>query len=228
MSVVPVERSARIAFYKNHLVPWTANAAAIGLATATVAELSTLVEAAIQAGSNAELARQASKAATEAYTQAASAVSRVGAGSMATIRGFADATNDPNVYVLAEIPAPSSGTPMPPPGVPTDFRVALTQDGDIILKWKCANPKGTNGTIYEVRRRPIGTTAAWNFIGATGTRSFTDDSIIAPSAGVTYQVTAVRSTQRGLPGQFNVGFGTAGGGLVIASVTDMNGAKLAA
>lgn len=72
------------------------------------------------------------------------------------------------------------------------------------------NPSDTQGTIYEVKRQ-IGS-GAFNFVGTTGVRVFTDDTLPNGSAPVTYQVTAVRSMQRGNPAQFTVNFGFGGGG----------------
>ena len=90
---------------------------------------------------------------------------------------------------------------------------------------QCRAP--STGTIYEIRRR--GNTAGSNFVfvGASGTKTFLDETVpagAAGSGGVTYQITAVRSTNRGNPAQFIVNFGIGnGGGLTVASVTPENG-----
>lgn len=60
----------------------------------------------------------------------------------------------------------------------------------------------------------------FTFVGAPGTRSFTDDSLPAGAAPVTYRVTAIRSTLRGDPAQFTVSFGSSDSGLSIASVVE--------
>lgn len=83
--------------------------------------------------------------------------------------------------------------------------------------------------MYEVKGRDgTGTGAAFNYVGSTGTKNFTDDTVVAGGVGgsVTYQVTAIRSTQRGNPGQFTVSFGVGGPGLTIASVTEGTGSPM--
>ncbi len=60
--------------------------------------------------------------------------------------------DDPEVYSFAQIPPPAVPGAVPPPGTPFDFRTALLQNGAVELKWKCQNPAGASGTIYEVTR----------------------------------------------------------------------------
>lgn len=220
MGVVPNDRLGKIEFYEAHLTPWTSNAAAIGLTPASVTALSGLVTAA-RANYNAHLAAQAAaKAATQKFYDSVRAMhSGPGAGSdmIETIKVYAQTKNDPNVYVLAQIPPPAQGGPTPPPGTPFDFAVGLLQDGSLELKWKCSNPAGTQGTIYEVKRQLNGGTM--QFVGATGVKTFVDDTLPSGATPVTYQITAVRSTARGNPAQFIVNFGMGGGGLTIASVS---------
>jgi len=70
---------------------------------------------------------------------------------------------------------------------------------------------------------------AWHgFVGASGVKTFTDETLPSGSAPVTYQITAVRSTSRGNPAQFTVNFGIGGPGLTIASITEGSNVKLAA
>jgi hypothetical protein len=221
MGVVPESRLGKIEFYEAHIAPWQANATAIGLTTAQVVALDTLTKNARTAYLNAEAARQASKAATQAFYDAVRAMHNgPGAGQdmIEAIRVRAQSTGNPNVYVLAQIPPPATPGVTPPPGTPFDFRVGLLQNGALELKWKCQNPRGTTGTVYEIRRRQ-GASGAFAFVGSSGVKAFTDDTVPAGSASVTYQITAVRSTQRGNPAQFTVNFGSAGPGLTIASIT---------
>jgi len=232
MAVVPTDRLDKIEFYEAHVTPWTTNAAAIGLTAAQMTAFSPLVTAARAAYNAAEAARQASKAATQNFydkVRAMHAGPGAGADLIQLIKATAQTKNDPNVYVLAQIPAPAAPSVTPPPGTPFDFTVGLLQNGAVELKWKCNNPSGTQGTIYEVRRR-IGN-GAWTFAGATGTRSFTDETLPSGSSPATYQVTAVRSTSRGNPSQFTVSFGSGGPGAIgmtITSVTEDGPVKLAA
>lgn len=229
MGVVPDSRLGKIEFYEAHIAPWTSNAAAIGLTPASVTALGGLTSAARKAYNDAEAARQAAKTATQAFYDAVRAMHNgPGAGQdmIDQIRVRAQSTNNPNVYVLAQIPPPATPGTTPPPGTPFEFTVGLLQNGALELKWKCNNPSGTQGTIYEVLRK-IGA-GAFNFVGASGVRVFTDETLPSGSAPVTYQITAVRSTSRGNPAQFTVNFGIGGPGLTIASVTEGGPVKLAA
>ena len=229
MGVVPDTRVGKIEFYEAHISPWTTNAAGIGLTPASVTALGTLTATARDKYNDAEAARQAAKAATLAFHDAVRAMhSGPGAGQdmIDTIRNHAETKDDPNVYVLAQIPPPADPSTAPPPGTPFEFRVGLLQNGALELKWKCNNPSGTQGTIYEVKRSIGG--GAFNFVGATGVKLFTDDTLPSGSAPVTYQITAVRSTARGNPAQFTVNFGIGGPGLTIASITEGGPMKMPA
>lgn len=229
MGVVPDSRLGKIEFYEAHITPWTTNAAAIGLTPASVTALGTLTTNARKAFDAAEAARQAAKSATQAYYDAVRAMHNgpgAGADMIDTIRNKAQSTNNPAVYTLAQIPPPATPGTTPPPGTPFGFTVGLLQDGSLELKWKCNNPSGTQGTIYEVKRQIGG--GAFSFIGASGVKTFTDDTLSSGSTPATYQITAVRSTARGNPAQFTVNFGTGGPGLTIASVTEGGSIKMAA
>lgn len=220
MGVVPNNRVGKIEFYEAHTAPWAANAVAVGLTVSSVTALTTATTNARKAYNDHLAAQEAAKAATNAFydkVRLMHAAPGAGADMIQTIKTFAQTTNNPNVYVLAQIPPPAAGGTTPPPGTPFDFTVGLLQDGSLELKWKCSNPSGTVGTIYEVKRQIGG--GAMTFVGATGVKTFTDDSLPSNASPCTYQVTAVRSTARGNPAQFTVNFGMGGGGLTIASVT---------
>lgn len=219
MSIVPDNRLGKIQFYEAHIAPWTTNATGIGLTPGAVTSLGTLTTAARAAFNAAEVARQAAKSATQAYYDAVRIMHNgPGAGSdmIETIKNYAQSKGNPNVYTLAQIPPPATPSTMPAPGTPFEFTVGLLQDGSIQLNWKCTNPSGSVGTIYEVMRQIGGTSAPMTFIGATGVRSFIDSTLPAGSSPCTYKVTAVRSTARGNPAQFTVNFGIGGDGAAFA------------
>lgn len=232
MSIVPENRLERIEFYEAHIAPWTTNAVGIGLTAASVTALGALVTSARNAYNAAEAARQAAKAATQSFYDAVRAMhSNPGAGAdmIEQIKNYAQTKNLPNVYTLAQIPPPAVPGVTPPPGTPFDFTVGLLQNGSLELKWKCNNPSGTSGTIYEVARRLGGsTTGPFEYVGPTGVKTIIDDTVPSNAGPVTYQITAIRSTQRGNPAQFTVTFGMGGGGLTVAGVTGESASKLAA
>jgi hypothetical protein len=103
-------------------------------------------------------------------------------------------------------------SPVPPPGTPFKFSVALAGDGSLTLTWKCDNPKGSTGTIYQVWRRIAGpvSTGELTYLGVTGKKLFVDSTIPAGAAQITYEIQAVRSTSVGEFAQYTVSFGTNG------------------
>jgi hypothetical protein len=230
MAIVPSDRVAKLVFYEAHITPFTTNAVAIGLTAPSVALLATATSD-TRAAYTAHIAAQAAaKAATAAFYDKVRIMHNapgMGADMIQQIKTKAEITNNPNVYTLAQIPAPALPSPIPAPGTPTNFTVALLGDGSLELKWKCANPAGAAGTIYQLQRR-VGTATDWTFAGATGSRTFIDSSLPAGASPVTYLVTAVRSTARGNPAQFTVSFGAAGsgGGTMIQSVVAGDGTKV--
>lgn len=233
MGIVPENRLERIQFYENHITPWGANFAAIGLTADDIADLVPLVAAARNAYNAAETARLSSKAATAAFYEAVRAMhSGPGAGAdlIKTIQTFASSTDNPGVYVLAEIPAPLPPSEAPAPGTPFDLTVGLLPVGALELKWKCNNPANTAGTVYEVQRsiNGEGGGGAFSTIGITGSRSFIDETLPSSSSPVFYRLTAVRSTKRGVTAQFIVQFGNGGVGAVSATSVPSKEMKLAA
>ena len=218
MGIVPTKVQDLLDFADAHGTLWTTNFAQIGL---TSAQATAFKGAATTARTNfnaAITADQAKRAATNTSRNTVSDLRQIAAETLSLIKAFADNAANPSVvYSAAQIPEPLPPTPAPAPGTPTDFTVALQQSGAVTLKWKCANPVGVGGTIYEVRRRS-GSGSTFTFVGAIGIREFTDDTLPTGSTNVTYQITAVRSTIRGLPAQFNVNFGVGGDGFAVATV----------
>lgn len=220
MSIVPSTDIGRITFYEAHIAGWTAIPTQIGLVAADCTALAALITNARKAYNDQQTALEAARSATMTMHNAVLAMHALGSADIAKIKAFADATHNPNVFPLANIPAPASPSPVGPPGTPFNFTVTLTQDGFVMLKWKCNNPSGAAGTVYEVRRR-IGASGTFEYLGSQGVKSFSDDTLPAGSSGVTYQITAIRSTRRGTAAQFNVNFGVGGGGgLFIASTSE--------
>jgi hypothetical protein len=218
MGIVPNTDLGKITFYEAHISLWTANALSIGILATDATALASAITAARKAYNDQQTALEAAKAATMNMHNLVAAMHTLGSADIAKIKAYADTTHNPNVYVLANIPAPATPTPVGPPGRPMDFSVALTEEGYVMLSWKCANPTGSQGTVYEVQRK-IGS-GSFEYLSSSGKKSFTDETLPAGSSGVTYQITAIRSTKRGLPGQFNVNFGVGGGGMFIASTSE--------
>lgn len=222
MGVVPDSRIGKIQFYENHIADWTANAVAIGLTVPKVTLLSTAIVDARAAFKAHEQAQTAAKLATQNFYEKVAAMHSapgMGADMIKTIRTFAESTNDPNVYQLAQIPAPLPPVPAAPPGKPTDLGATLNPTtGEITLGWKAVNP--ASGTSYLVMRKLPGQ-SEFNFVGVTGTKKFTDSTFIAGPDRVEYAVQGQRAGASGpISNALVINFGRAGGDSVITSVSE--------
>jgi hypothetical protein len=206
--ILPQGAVDRVAWFEAHTADWQTNAVAIGTTTTAVTALTTRVTAARAAYDAQRIAFEQAKAATQNFKDAVAAMTVAGAEIIKQVKAKA-ASGGNAVYTLALLPVPATPAPVPPPGTPTDFTVNLMQDGTLELKWKCPNPSGAGGTIYQLQRR-AGAATEWTFAGATGSRRFVDASLPAGAAPVTYMITAVRSTAAGNPAQFTVNFGAGG------------------
>jgi hypothetical protein len=212
MATMPGKRLERIAFCKQHGLVWTGVGDQIGTNPAAVTALVTAVTA-TEAGWQAVLAaRDAARAAEGDFLELYGQMSEQCARLISTIRSFAKSNpaTEQSTYGLAQIPAPKAPAPVPAPGIPYAPKVQLQTGGTLQLKWSCDNPRTAAGTVYEVSRQEGSGPAV--ALGTIGKRSFTDTSIPAGAAALTYSITAMRSTIRGIPAQFNVQFGTPAGG----------------
>jgi hypothetical protein len=209
--VLPATRVRRIEFCESHLGTFAERAELIGTTPAAVADLADKTTAARAAFEAARAAQQAARAATLEYHLATAAMTLAAADIIKQVKAKAAASGDDGVYALASIPAPRAPSPAPPPGKPTAFAAALNADGSVTLRWQCANPRGTSGTVYQVWRRVGGAGGTFEHLGATGVKRYTDATLPAGASAVTYQIQAVRSTAAGACAQFNVNFGVAGG-----------------
>ena len=85
--------------------------------------------------------------------------------------------------------------------------------GAITLRWRASNPAGTSNTGYIIRRR-VGSTGAFDFVGVTGDKNFTDNSFIAGPDSVQYTVQGQRGGTLGpLSDILVINFGRVGPGL---------------
>jgi hypothetical protein len=227
MGLLPKNHAARIAWFQSRIAIWTSNATSIGTTTTQVTDVDTKATAAADALAAQETAQNAAKAATQTLLDAMDALTNSGNVVIDQVRTKAR-TAGTGVYPLANIPAPATPAPVPPPGQPTDLKVALDATGMLTLKWKCANPPGSSGTTYNVYRR-VGATGEFTYLGGTGTRTFTDGTVPAGAALVMYQIQAVRSTAAGPWNTFNVFLGSdTGGAATVTSVAVAASPKIAA
>jgi hypothetical protein len=110
-------------------------------------------------------------------------------------------------------------------GVATSVTVVGTSRAGVAMSVGGNNPRG-GGTVYQIERRVGGgggEGGAFTFLGSTGKRSWTDETLPANSGPVTYRVTAVRSTARGVSNQFTEDFGVSSSGEMTATVAPDQG-----
>jgi hypothetical protein len=231
MPLFPKSNEGKILFVQSKVTPWSTNATQIGTTTTAVTSMGTLATTAQAKLLAAVEARDASKNATADLDAAVRAMGTAAADIVKQIRAKA-ATDGDDVYLLAGIPAPATPSPVGPPGTPYKFGAALDPEGVLTLTWKCANPAGAVGTVYQIGRKLGGPDAPGEFavVGTTGKRRFVDATLTAGAAAlVTYQVRAIRSTLAGTAGVFTVQFGIAPSGSgASAAATLVTAPKLAA
>lgn len=211
MAVVPAKKIDKVSFFENHNTPWSTNATALGTTTAAVTDLATKTLAARNAFNAQQSAMDTAKAATETFNAAVDAMATAGAAIISQIRAKAKTSGD-SVYALAQIPSPATPKPAGAPGQPTDFKATLDGNGSLVLTWKCSNT--ASGVIYQIYRALTGS-VDFAYLGGSGERKFTDNTIPAGTTMITYQIQGVRSTGAGPWAQFNVNFGVGGAGMQI-------------
>jgi hypothetical protein len=217
-TVLPKTNVEKIQFCEQHVATWTSNAVAMGSSASAITAWSAQVSAARAAFNAQKVAQDAAKDATITYKQALEAMTASTADIIKAVKAKAAVSGD-SIYVLASIPVPATPAPKPAPGKPSNLVVLLGETGVLDLAWKCVNPPGTAGTLYQVWRQ-IGEAGDLVYLGGAGEKKFTDDTLPAGSMNVMYQIQAVRSTAVGEFATFNVRFGVSTGGAVTATVTD--------
>jgi hypothetical protein len=209
MGVVPNRIVDKIAFFESRVDRWTTNAVAMGTTAAAVTAMAAKAVAARDALAAQEVAANAAKTATETLRLAVEALNSAGAGIIEQVRTQAR-TAGPGVYALADLPLPAVPSSRPAPGQPTEFKAALLANGMLQLKWKCPNPPGAAGTIYQIWRK-FTLDEAEVYIGGSGRREYIDNTVPRGTSSIIYQIQAVRSTVAGPWSQFIVSLGSTGG-----------------
>ena len=226
MGTVPRNIAERIQYYQARQTVWTTNAAALGILPAEMTTMSGRITAAVTALSAQGSAQTLSKAATVTLHDADRALSLYGADLIKKIKAKAGQDGD-SVYALAQIDPPSPSSPVGPPGTPYQLVVMLNPNGTIKLKWRCDNPAGSQGTFYQVGRRPEGV-SEFTYLGGSGGRSFVDSTLPTGSSSMVYSIQAMRTTAMGQSAEFLVKFGVSSSGVATTSVTELTPRKIAA
>lgn len=207
MPTVPRTIDNQIQFFQTHLPQWQAHAEAIGLSESGVAELAAATDAAREAKARQSRLHNAARAATADLKDALERMMTLGSSAVQTIRAKAMVAGD-QVYVLAQISRRGRKSKLGEPGAPYSFQTRVNSVGWVGLKWKCKNPPGAVGTVYQVFRQ-LDHTGAYEFIGASGEKKFVDDTVPPGTREIMYRVQAVRSTAKGMIGSCTVCLGSA-------------------
>lgn len=235
MAIVPRTTAELLQWADTHGTTWTSAAASIGLTAAQVTAFKAKISSARSAVAIQNAANEAKLAATNTARTELNALRESASDLVATIKAYADNAANPNtVYDAAQIPPPAPPTPVPAPGKPTGFAIALESDGSVTLSWEATNSAASSGAFFTISRKLPGQTGFTSLGGASGSTAetrrcfFTDATIpaSAASAGAQYIVQGFRGTRAGTPSDaIIVQFGNDG---ATFSAANSAGFKLAA
>ena len=110
---LPPQRSAALDWTTERLATWTANATQIGLTSQAVLAVASAISSATNLRSAAGTARANSKSATLAYHNAADQALEQVRDLILEVKAFAASTDDPQVYVLADLSPKDGPSPTP-------------------------------------------------------------------------------------------------------------------
>jgi hypothetical protein len=202
-----------LAWAQTHDSLWQANFAAIGLSTAQATAFKNLVASFRAAFDAAEVARLASKNATETLHASVTNIRATGGAYVNLIKAFAETTHNPAVYTLSGIsPDDPAGTVAAP--IPPDTIIAgVNADGSLTLKWKVGQPDGVTGVQYLVSRR-LGSTGTFALVGSVGAiKTYVDATLPFGVDSVQYIITPKRGDVMGdQSAVFTLQFGSVRGG----------------
>ncbi len=206
MAVVPSKIADRLAFYEQHLPIWATDPTAIGLNVGQISNLATFVADARAKFDATQDARADARAATTLQTNAMATMSDLGADLIKTIRAYAETTNDPNVYGIAQIPPPAPPTPAGPPDKPTELEARILLPFGIGLTWKGTTAQSA---YFGIWRQLPGETA-FSMIKTTSEKSFEDRTLPGGIDGVVYYIAAVRDSFEVNSASLTISFGADG------------------
>lgn len=222
MPVLPETKLGQLEFFESHKDAWSDHAPAIGLQTSAVSSFKPLITSTRDAYNAMQIARDASKAATQAYYNAHSDMLGTGRAFIAAIKAFAETSRNANVYVLANIDPPAPPSPTPAPDVPTDLVGTISPSGGVTLTWNATRSGATRGIFFLVERQRASETA-WTPLGGVMEKAFLDPSPMLGDGPVQYRVRAGRneaSSAWTVPISFNI---PCGPGLTATSDSNTTG-----
>lgn len=182
---------------------WLANRAVLQLTEQEAQQMQALTDAAAQSAMELLEARERYRAAVADCRAKTGAMREHAGGLISRIRAVARTSGTPQaVYNAGGLTAPDKRSPLPAPGRPTRFDVALEPaTGTLRVRFECKHPRGVRGVTYRVDRAVFDGTAQTDFAPLTiaKARAFIDSSIPTGAVMVVYRVTAQTSTKDGAP-----------------------------
>lgn len=236
MAVQPDKKLQQIIFAEQRAPIWASKATTLGLTPAQTAAITDATASARGRYDEALAIREAAKAATVQGDNALRDLRTLVAEAIKAIRLKAEATNDPDLYAVAQIPPPALPTPAQPPTKPTNVTFTIEPTGALTLSWtnNPATPgldSSTVGVIYTIRRR-INAEANFTIVGAVpaaragrrGLTSFTDDTLLRAATNIQYLIVPQRGTLTGPMSEvFSIRLGVGPGGLAVVESTSSQG-----
>lgn len=196
MPLVPQTKTGALSFFQSRLAAWSDDPAAVGLSPQQVADITAATSAAQDSLIAAQQVSNAARSATATNDTDIADMRAVGSGIIATIRAFAKTSGDPEVYALADIPAPKARTPAGTPDAPTLVRGAIDSCGAVELRW---HGSLAYHAFFEVYRMFEGQ-REWTLLASVGAKAWTDATIPPGStSAISYFVQARRGELRGEP-----------------------------
>lgn len=191
-------RSEFLLWSRTHAVNFVQSAAQIGLTNEAAEQYQAEVAAVDQLLNEQETLLNAYRTKTSEVEAALTRLLTSTGNTVRTIRAFAATAPDPQaVFSAARLDPPRKATPAAAPAQPQSLAARLISgDGALEISWKARNPRGTQGTAYIVRRRLAGE-REFSFLGVTGAKRFTDNTVPAGVTGVEYTVQGQRADVSG-------------------------------
>ena len=189
----PRKEALLLAWARYHADLWAGGQAGppdTGLAAQQLVDFENAVASAEASFANRTAKLAAAKAATTSKKDAFSTLhSRLGS-CMATIDAYVKQTQDPQVYVRAEIDPPKDPSERPAPPKPVELDLLSYPDGSLRLTFKVT----ASGSVFEIQRMTTaigGAEGPWTTISITGDKMFTDLGVPVGLRSIQYRVRAV-------------------------------------
>lgn len=192
MAILPGTRKSDLEFFEQHIAAWQLTPTAIGLTAAQLTAFATQITVARKGFNDAELARNASKAATTSWYGVNDPMVATGRDLIRTIKAYAEAAANPNaIYAIAQIPPPADPTPGQAPATPTNLNATISTAGELTLRWDATPAGAASGIFFLVARKNAGE-GAFTTLAGTAEKMFTDSGFVGTNGVVEYRIQAVR------------------------------------